>query len=320
MEQALLIDKGQYWCGRFHAMASPCEVLMDTRNRTVAAELLALASEEALRIEHKFSRYRTDNIIARINRGGQTIEVDAETADLLDYAQSCYQLSGGLFDITSGVLREAWHFDGSDNIPTQQQLQQLLARIGWSKIQWQRPCITLPLDMQIDLGGIGKEYAADRIAAIMAKQNNARFSCLVNLGGDITVSATATEPKPWLVGIEKSLPGHNNSKHNTTNHNTLKVLLRRGAIATSGDARRYLLHRGRRYSHILNPKTGWPVAGAPRSITIHADTCIEAGTLSTLAMLQGEHAEDFLKAQEAVYSLQYEDREIVSRNWPVTLS
>ncbi|HKJ88781.1 MAG TPA: FAD:protein FMN transferase, partial [Gammaproteobacteria bacterium] len=97
--------------GRFTAMASPCEVLMDTDDPALGWELTRLACREARRVECKFSRYRSDNIVHRINRGAP-VEVDAETADLLDYASRCHELSAGSFDITSGVLREVWRFDG----------------------------------------------------------------------------------------------------------------------------------------------------------------------------------------------------------------
>ena len=88
----------------------------------------------------------------------------------------------------------------------------------------------------------------------------------------------------------------------TGKENTVALFqLHKGAIATSGDAHRYLLKDGIRYSHVLNPKTGWPVTGAPHTISITAATCVEAGMLSTLAMLQGEQAEEFLKLQEIDY-------------------
>ena len=158
MSETSLEFKQDHWVGRFAAMASPCEILIDSDDEQLATQLLKAAKDEALRIEHKYSRYRQDNITYQINQShGQAVEVDEETASLLDYAQQCFVISDGMFDVTSGVLRQAWKFDGSDRIPTQQQIDSLLEKIGWTKITWQRPVIRVPVGMEIDLGGIGKD-------------------------------------------------------------------------------------------------------------------------------------------------------------------
>ena len=90
-------------------MASGCEVLMHVNDESLAKDLLNVAAREAWRIEQKYSRYREDSIVSRINSAaGKSTEVDSETAQLLDFAFQCYELSGGLFDISSGILRQAW--------------------------------------------------------------------------------------------------------------------------------------------------------------------------------------------------------------------
>jgi thiamine biosynthesis lipoprotein len=280
-----------YWVGRFNAMASPCEVLMDTQDPLLAKHLAGIAQQEALRIERKLSRYRQDNIIHKINSAqGATIKVDEETAHMLDYAAQCYELSDGMFDVTSGVLREVWKFDGSDRIPTVAQVKKILARIGWNKVRWRSPKIRMPKDMQIDLGGIGKEYSVDRTVLLLREA--ADVGCLVNFGGDIATTGPRRQGKGWMVGIETP-----DASPNTVTTNTKVYELQQGALATSGDARRYLLKDGIRYSHILNPLTGWPVQDAPRSVTVIAGTCTEAGILATFAMLHGEQAEAFLEQQ-----------------------
>ncbi len=274
-----------HWLGRFRAMASPCEILSDAKTESEARRLVSLCADEAWRVEDKFSRYRCGNIVHEINNAnGVRVAVDEETAGLLDFAATLYDLSGGMFDISSGALREVWRFDGSDRMAHPAAIERVLPRIGFDKIDWQSPHITLPRDMQIDLGGIGKEYAVDRAAAACADQSTA--SCMVNFGGDLCVSRERTGGKPWRIGIEGARE---------------MITLERGAIATSGDAHRYLLHEGVRYSHILNPKTGWPVADAPHSLTVLADTCTQAGMLATLGMLKGAGAEAFLDAQNVRY-------------------
>jgi len=284
-----------YWIARFQAMASPCEVLLDVEDAVLAARLLRIAKQEALRIEKKFSRYRTDNIIYQINHAnGSSVKLDAETAHLIDYANECYQLSEGRFDITSGVLRKVWNFDCSDNVPSGSQIKELMPYVGWQKVSWQVPTICLLAGMEIDIGGIGKEYAVDRTALLLAEQTSESF--LINYGGDIRASGSRRNDRGWHVGIEKS-----NGTNSPTPSAGKAIEIKIGAIATSGDARRYLLKNNIRYSHILDPLTGWPVKNAPRSVTVIADTCTEAGILSTLAMLQGKSAELFLDQQEVKY-------------------
>jgi thiamine biosynthesis lipoprotein len=278
---------GDQWAVRFKAMAGPCEVILDEAEAAQARSLGERAAEETLRIQAKFSRYRDDNIIHEINTSaGRPVTVDPETAGLLNFAASCHQLSNGRFDITSGVLRRLWRFDGGDKVPGPGQVKRLLPLIGWDKIGWEDPVITLPEGMEIDLGGIGKEYAVDRVVSLLAQWT--RAAVLVNFGGDLRAHGRRRDGKPWRVGVER--PGLENIA-------ALNLELKQGALATSGDANRYLLRDGKRYGHILNPRTGWPVRKAPRSVTVLADTCTQAGLLATLAMLQGGQAEQWLAEQ-----------------------
>lgn len=285
-----------HWLGQFSAMASPCEILIATDNKKTAEQITQIACNEAKRIEQKFSRYRDDNIIYQINHSnGEAIKVDEETADMLDFADQCYQLSEGKFDITSGVLREIWKFDGSDKIPTQQQIDNIKPRIGWHRVIWQRPFITLQPGMEIDLGGLGKEYAVDHTALLIKPV--LETGVLINFGGDIFSYGSKDKNTPWTIGIDDA--------HATGEKARGQITLFKDGLATSGDARRFLMKDGIRYSHILNPLTGWPVPDAPRSVTVIANSCLEAGMLSTFAMLEGKNADEFLKAQGVQYYCQY---------------
>jgi len=267
-------------------MASPCEVRVDCDDVDLMAKLGCIAEEEARRIEVKYSRYLDDSVITMINTsGGEPCMVDDETAALLDYAQSCYKLSKRRFDVTSGVLRKVWKFDGSDNVPTHSDVDKIRAQVGWSKVTWRSPWLTLPEGMEIDFGGIGKEYAVD--SALMKIMAVSSVPVLVNFGGDLRVSGPRQGGTPWHIAIESTDDGSAASR----------LDLMSGALTTSGDARRFLFKEGIRYPHILDPRKGWPVMGAPRSVTTAAPTCLEAGILSTLAMLHGKRAEAFLRGQ-----------------------
>jgi FAD:protein FMN transferase len=284
-----------HWVAQFVAMACPCEVLGELHTFEHAQRIAQVAAQCAWRVEDKFSRYRGDNIIHAINNSnGCEVTVDDETANLLDFAATLYQLSAGRFDITSGVLRRAWQFDGSDRIADQSQINALLELVGWDKVQWHRPVLRLLPAMQIDLGGIGKEYAVDAASQLIdAEWPGASF--VVNFGGDVAVKHSRRDQQPWKIGIEAI----------DNIHTATKIIqLQRGGLATSGDSRRFIIKDGKRYSHILDARTGWPVVDSPRSVTVAADTCTQAGTYSTLAMLQGKNAASFLKQQTIQFWLQ----------------
>ncbi len=276
--------------GVFWAMASPCEVLMPSQDRSEAVELGALVAAEAWRVERKFSRYLDDSVTARIHASrGVAIEVDQETASLLDFARQCHELSDGAFDITSGVLRHAWKFDGSDRVPDIAAVERLLPLVGFDKLEWRSPRLLVPAGMELDFGGIGKEYAVDRAYELLAARRSAPF--LINFGGDMRANRPPPGA-PWQVGIERP----------DTDRDAAMILeLTHGALATSGDSRRYLLKNGVRYGHILDPRTGWPVQNAPRSVTVAASSCTEAGLLSTMALLHGAGAREYLEEQAVRY-------------------
>jgi FAD:protein FMN transferase len=283
-----------YFAGRFEAMACPCTVLIDGDDRDAAAALVEIAAREAHRVEQKFSRYRTDNVIHAINHAaGRPIEVDEETAQLIGYAATCWEISGGLFDITSGVLRRVWKFDGGSKVPGQRAVEECLQHVGWRRVTWRDRTLTMPAGMEIDLGGIGKEFAVDRAAGLIAARTASSF--LVNFGGDLYAGGLRRGGRTWAVGIDDPA--------RTGQAASYRLDVARAGLATSGDARRFVRWRGKRLGHILNPKTGWPVAGAPRSVTVVAGTCVEAGTLSTLAYLQGPGAQTFLEQQKVQFWL-----------------
>jgi len=276
-------------------MAGPCEVLMELAEQSVARDVLDAVAQCAWRIESKFSRYRNDNIVARINGAlGISVDVDDETANLLDFAAHVHRLSDGMFDITSGILRRAWTFDGGSRAPARAELDSLLPLVGWSKVRWERPRITMLPGMQIDFGGIGKEFAVDQAVQVAARIT--AEPVLINFGGDLAVTRARHDDRAWRIGIEGA-PGKSRRSAGFIN-------LFAGALATSGDTYRFVEVAGRRLPHILDPRDGRPVRDAPHSVTVAAATCIQAGMLTTLAMLRGAQAEDFLHSENVRHWMQ----------------
>lgn len=283
-------DAGTHWVITYTAMAGSCEILVRCNSVSEAKELASLALFETTRIEDKFSRYRDNNVVHAINHsGGRPVPVDEETSRLLTYAGQCYELSEGRFDITSGVLRQAWTFNGKAVTPDEGKIASLRERVGWQHVQFDGSMVRLLPGMEIDLGGIGKEYAADQVAALVAK---AGVAVLVNFGGDVRAIAFGKKRRPWTVGIER--PGDDEVAVG-------EIKIAEGGVATSGDSRRFCIVDGKRLGHILDPRTGWPVADAPSSVTVVADTCTAAGFLATMAMLHGPDAEAFLDAQDVTH-------------------
>ena len=269
----------------FSAMGSRCEVRLYARDEASASASAQAAIADVRRLEAKYSRYRDDSVTAEINRvaaAGGGVDVDAETATLLDYAATCFEQSDGLFDLTSGILREAWSADRGE-LPDTDALERLLARVGWSKACWQRPRLRFGVPgMEIDFGGVVKEYAADRAATLCAEA--AFRHGLVDLGGDIKIIGPHPDGTPWVVGIQH--PRHPDAVMATLD-------LFHGAIATSGDYERFVEIDGRRYSHILSPRTGMPVNGFA-GVSVAAPECVVAGSTTTIAMLMEDRGPEWL--------------------------
>jgi thiamine biosynthesis lipoprotein len=280
------IGKLVYYERRFNAMGSPCEIKLYAKNRARADHMASRVVAEVARLEDRYSRYRADSFLSEINRvaaAGGHLSVDEETAGLLNYVETCHRESGGLFDITSGVLREAWQ-SYRDTLPDAAQIEALLGRVGWHRLRWDSPVLSFPQPgLELDFGGAVKEYAVDRVAAL-CWQAEIRHG-LINLGGDIKIIGPHPDGSPWAIGIQ----------HPRRPGEFIHTLwLHHGAMASSGDYERCLVVDGRRYGHVLNPKTGWPV-GHLASVSVVADLCVVAGSASTIAMLMEAEGPSWLE-------------------------
>jgi len=272
----------------FEGLGTTCQMRLCAPSNTIAGEAAHRAIDEVRRIETKYSRYRVDSIVSRINAAagtGERVAVDAETAMLLRFAETLHDASEGRFDITSGILRRVWNFKTA-RVPSHDEVAALLPDIGWSQVAWDGESIALPrAGMELDFGGFGKEYAADRAAAVLHEAGVTGGT--VNLGGDVSLVGPRPDGVPWRVGIaHPRRPGGVIASLEMTH----------GALATSGDYERSFEVDGRRYHHILDPRTGWPVTRW-QSVSVVGPACLASGALTTIAMLMGEGAHDFLRAQ-----------------------
>lgn len=272
-------------------MGGENEIVVACAQAKVARAALAEGLREVLRIERKYSRYRDDSVVSRINAaaGGAPVACDEETRQLLDYADALHLQSGGLFDISSGILRRAWDFKAA-RVPGEAELAPLLAKVGWGRVEREGGTIRLPEPgMEIDFGGFGKEYAADRAAAVLARAGIAHG--YVNLGGDIHALGPRPDGAPWEIGVRHP---------RDPDALVASIPLSRGALATSGDYQRFFEDGGRRYCHVLDPRSGQPVSWWA-SVTAVAPLAVMAGSVTTITMLKQSAGLDFLVSTGLAY-------------------
>ena len=192
-------------------------------------------------------------------------------------------LSGGLFDITTGLLQSAWDFKAG-RLPVESVLKDLLSHVGWPHVQRHDQHIGIDDPrVQLDFGGFGKEYAADRAAGVLIAAGVK--SGFVDLGGDIRVLGAKPDASPWQFGIRHP---------RKAGEIVASIPMLGGALATSGDYERYFEKDGKHYCHILLPQTGWPVRYW-QSVSVVAPLATTAGATCTIAMLKQESGLDFLR-------------------------
>lgn len=273
-------------------MGSPCQFQLYTKDDHQHQQVFSLLKFDLFLLESRYSRYLEDSILSGINRiaeAGGSVRVDDEVAKLLNYADVCYRESGGLFDITTGILRKAWDFK-TGRLPDPALIKEILEKVGWNKVKWQPPHLNFSIPgMELDFGGIVKEYAADRCATLCLDHGVQHG--LINLGGDIRVIGPHPCGEPWNIGIENPF---------NPEVNMLDIQLKEGGLASSGDYARCIEIDGKIYSHILNPRTGWPTEGL-RAVSVVTDQCVTSGSVSTIAMLKGKQGKKWLKKMGVDY-------------------
>jgi thiamine biosynthesis lipoprotein len=264
----------------FTAMSTACRVTF----HGVAPQVATLFQNEVLQwvawFEAKYSRFIPDSLISRINAaaGEQWVEIDQETESLFNLCQDMIFFSRGVFDPTALPLIRLWNWKADPPvIPTEENIQATRGLVGWRKIQRRTGGIFLPLrGMCLDLGGIGKEYAVDRVVSF-ALQHGIQ-NVLVDFGQDVRVHGEPPEKGAWHIGLDDPQNPGRCWTGVAVNHH---------AVATSGDYLRHFKRDGRRYGHIIDPRTGYPVNNGTLSVSVIAPHCTFAGIVSTAAFVLG---------------------------------
>lgn len=259
-----------------------CEIELGADSDKVGTDVISKAFGEIKRFDEMFSVYKKQSNVSRLNLlgSGQRVEVTPETYELVGLSLQYAELSQGLFDITIYPLVKAWGFyELKDNVvPQKEVIQEAVNRVDWTKVHLEEDAGKKFISFQgmfmgMDLGGIGKGYICDQVASFLRRQGVENF--LVNIGGNIYAAGLSPSEKPWTIGVRDP---HQEQEF------LMEITLQNQAVATSGDYERYFEYEGKRYGHILNPKTGWPIEDRV-AVTVISDTATQADAGSTILFL-----------------------------------
>ncbi len=254
-------------------------------------------------VDGAMSTYDPDSELSRFNRWRRSdwFELSPQTFEVFRHAQEVSRLTRGAFDVTVAPLVDAWGFGATGpaaSVPTDTHVNALLANVGETmlemdddarRIRKSRPAV------QSDLSALAKGYAVDRVAELLEGGGDGVEGYLIEVGGEVRARGRNEEGRRWRVGVERPVDGPPSIQR--------VVELTDSALATSGDYRNFFEHEGRRYSHTIDPRTGYPVDHALASVSVVAESCMRADALATALEVLGP-AEGLALAQEqgwAVY-------------------
>lgn len=278
---------------RFYAMTCPCEIVVPVSFAHLIEPMLRLLNFYV----KKYSRFDRKSLLSAINRSAGKKEgcaIDGETCSLLEFVDRAYQASSGDFDPSVKQLVELWSFKRA-KVPTEKEIELAQKYSGWKHIRWSKHerRIWLPEGFSLDFGGFVKEYIADKI--VVLARNKGCHRGFVNLGGDVAVIDEGVSTLSWRIGIanpqQPSLP-------------SAMIDIDRGAIATSGSYERQFTQQGKCFSHIISPRTGYPVEQKYQSISVYHSSCLMSGFLATVAMIRQQEAIEWLQSANAKYFMQ----------------
>lgn len=262
-------------------LGSPFEMTVVAQDTVEGNYFIQKAIDEVKRIEHLISDWIPTTQISQVNQnaGITTVRVDQEVFQLIERAIKISKLTNGAFDISYASMDKIWKFDGSmKEMPTEEAIKNSVAKVGYQNIILNEKESTIFLKnkgMKLGLGGIGQGYIADKIKALLIESGCK--SGIVNVSGDIFAWGKQPDGKPWTVAIVNPI---NKNKVFAT------FPLEDSAVETSGSYEKYVTFNGKRYSHIIDPRTGYPAAGIV-SVSVFAKTTEVADALATGVFVLG---------------------------------
>jgi FAD:protein FMN transferase len=272
----LVIREQNRFIGKFKALGTVCEVQLYAENVEIAQNIFHSVVKKVEDFEGLYSRYKSNSWLSKLNAQGylRPFKLDNEKHNLLKCAKYWWEKSDGLFDPTSGVLRKIWNLK-AERLPTIGEVKKALSFIGFERVNLSDNEVSFSkAGIELDFGGFGKEYLVDLISDFLIEKGVK--NCLVNFGGDLRAIGGKTSGAPWQVGVS----------HPNDPSKPIKIYnLKDASMASSGDYVRYNTIEDKKYSHILNPRTGFPTHTSNRAVTVIANRCVDAGVLATLGML-----------------------------------
>tara|TARA_B110000285_G_scaffold133060_1_gene149296 strand:- start:413 stop:1375 length:963 start_codon:yes stop_codon:yes gene_type:complete len=269
-------------------MGSSFEITVVAEDEDFAKESLAIAKKEIIRIEDLISSWDQKSETSRINRnaGIAAVEVSKELFDLIFRAQQISKLSSGAFDLTFAAIDKLWNFDGKESeMPNPDTLKASVFNIGYQLIELDEESLTVFLPkkgMKIGFGAIGKGYAADRAKQLLVERGV--LGGIINASGDMNTWGTKPDGSSWTIGIVNPMNNKKVFSWFSLEHN---------AVVTSGDYEKFTQINGRRYSHIIDPRTGIPSQGIV-SCTVFAGKAELADAIATAIFVMGVESGLFL--------------------------
>lgn len=265
---------------KFQALGTQCEVQFRTESVESAKEFRAAALGWLREFEEKWSRFKTGSLLCRINAqaGMGSVELTKEEEEVLRLCDHTYRVSGGLNDPTSFPLTRLWDEAAKkDQLPGQGEIEEVKNLVSWSSVVWGNGGVSLPeKGMALEIGGFGKEYAVDQVIAF-AKRYEIQ-SCLVDLGRDVFALGEPPQGPYWVVGVEDA---------REEEAAAFRLAFRGKALATSGNGKRFRMIGGKKFGHIIDPRSGRPADNEVLTASCLADDCLTAGLLSTNACILG---------------------------------
>ena len=251
-------------------------VLTLTAYGNKAANVIDEAEEETYRLDTELSRSNENGDIFPLNQNG-TGEVSDETAYIINTSLEICDSTNGAFDITIAPVMDLWGFFGQNyRVPDEKELQEQLQKVNYKNIEIENNNITLKDNAMLDLGGIAKGYASDKLTEIF--KDNGIKSALISFGSAIQAIGKKPDGQKWCIGIA-------NPKNS---ENYIAMLdLEDKCIATSGSYEQVFEENGQRYHHIIDPKTGYPANNGLASVSVICDNATRADALSTALFVMG---------------------------------
>lgn len=292
MDRQPMTGQDGWYLVSFEAMGTVNRLQFAAGSRAQAVAFRARVLRWLARFEARYSAFIPDSLLMRLNRDAceSWAATDAETDELFALCDWLYWKTGGVLDPTMGPLIALWnHHVPRAAVPDAQAIEDARRQVGWRHVERRAGAVRFARPgMRLDLGGMGKEFAVDRVLALAERHNITNV--LIDLGHDVRAHGSPPEGGPWRVGLEN--PGAPGQCWGG-------VALRNEALCGSGNYLRFLEIDGERFGHILDPRTGWPVKNGCSAAWVMAPSATTAGALSTAAMILGP--DEGLKVIEGTY-------------------